>query len=297
MPRPDATRITWFLGLQRVLNFPRFPVAPAAFLRSRRKPATEPSETTHGGAPTVQGAATAASRLSPIVLPGTAGRKPPALQLGGAGMVTPPHFITRINTRRSAAAKTWLQETPDLVKGVLQATLKPASTSARGENSERHLGPTPGARREASGVRGKYPSMMTFLAAPPGSERSTAFAPSSGLSPREYPKELRGETARSLAGSGADELRRRQTSPSTEEWFLQKRQVADDQDQFSSDQDAAIAREQPRKKSTVSTIHIDGSALGRWTVQHLERALSKPVTGMTGIDPRAAVPRSRVAPF
>jgi hypothetical protein len=65
-----------------------------------------------------------------------------------------------------------------------------------------------------------------------------------------------------------------------------------------SDRDATAVGEQPeRGKSTVSTLHIDGSALGRWTEQHLERALAKPSTGMTGVDPRATVPRSRVAPF
>jgi hypothetical protein len=46
-----------------------------------------------------------------------------------------------------------------------------------------------------------------------------------------------------------------------------------------------------------STVHLDGAALGRWAIQHLERALSKPPSGMTGIDPRFTVPRSRVAPF
>jgi hypothetical protein len=50
-------------------------------------------------------------------------------------------------------------------------------------------------------------------------------------------------------------------------------------------------------RPAVSTLHIDGSALGRWAVQHLERALGKPATGMTGVDPRATIPRSRVAPF
>ena len=44
-------------------------------------------------------------------------------------------------------------------------------------------------------------------------------------------------------------------------------------------------------------LHIDGTALGRWTVQHLVRTLGRPSTGMTGVDPRATLPRSRVAPF
>lgn len=49
--------------------------------------------------------------------------------------------------------------------------------------------------------------------------------------------------------------------------------------------------------AAASTLHLDGSSLGRWAIQHLERVLSKPPSGMTGVDPRATVPRSRVAPF
>jgi len=50
-------------------------------------------------------------------------------------------------------------------------------------------------------------------------------------------------------------------------------------------------------RSNVSTIHIDGSVLGRWAIQHLENTLGTPTTGMTAVDPRANVPRSRIAPF
>jgi hypothetical protein len=46
-----------------------------------------------------------------------------------------------------------------------------------------------------------------------------------------------------------------------------------------------------------ATVHLDGSALGRWAIQHLERSLSKPANGMTGVDPRASAPRGRVSPF
>jgi hypothetical protein len=46
-----------------------------------------------------------------------------------------------------------------------------------------------------------------------------------------------------------------------------------------------------------SVLHIDGAVLARWTVQHLERALGGPTSGMTGIDPRAGLPRNRVSPF
>ena len=46
-----------------------------------------------------------------------------------------------------------------------------------------------------------------------------------------------------------------------------------------------------------ATLHIDGHALGRWTVQHLEKVLGRPSAGMTGVDPRASTPRTRISPF
>lgn len=55
----------------------------------------------------------------------------------------------------------------------------------------------------------------------------------------------------------------------------------------------AVTRESPAR----STLYIDGHALGRWTMQHLERALGRAPSGMTGVDPRASIPRSRVSPF
>ena len=59
------------------------------------------------------------------------------------------------------------------------------------------------------------------------------------------------------------------------------------------DQDASPSH----SNASASTLHLDGMSLGRWAVQHLERVLSKPPSGITGVDPRATVPRSRVAPF
>lgn len=45
------------------------------------------------------------------------------------------------------------------------------------------------------------------------------------------------------------------------------------------------------------TVVLDGAVLGRWVVTHLEQVLSRPQSGMTGVDPRAARPRSRLSPF
>ena len=55
--------------------------------------------------------------------------------------------------------------------------------------------------------------------------------------------------------------------------------------------------QQGRTRSPGRTLTLDGVALGRFTVQHLERALSKVPNGMTSIDPRASNPRGHVSPF
>ena len=56
-------------------------------------------------------------------------------------------------------------------------------------------------------------------------------------------------------------------------------------------------QETGHKPPSRATLHIDGHALGRWTVQHLEKVLGRPSAGMTGVDPRAITPRTRISPF
>lgn len=68
------------------------------------------------------------------------------------------------------------------------------------------------------------------------------------------------------------------------------------------DAPSASGADTSKRASTTSqaktaTLHLDGSSLGRWAIQHLERALSKPLNGMTGVDPRATIPRGHVSPF
>jgi hypothetical protein len=70
-------------------------------------------------------------------------------------------------------------------------------------------------------------------------------------------------------------------------------------DGFASSGSNQMASEDGSRSNSLrgSTLHLDGSALGRWAVDHLQRTLSKPATGMTGVDPRTTIPRSRVSPF
>ena len=39
---------------------------------------------------------------------------------------------------------------------------------------------------------------------------------------------------------------------------------------------------------SAGVIHLDGNVLGQWMIDHLERSLSKPSTGTTGLNPRAS---------
>jgi hypothetical protein len=39
-------------------------------------------------------------------------------------------------------------------------------------------------------------------------------------------------------------------------------------------------------RSTQGSIFLDGAALGRWMMDHLAKEASRPISGMTGADPR-----------
>src|ERR1700761_2722997 len=80
--------------------------------------------------------------------------------------------------------------------------------------------------------------------------------------------------------------------------FDSARQVGQNASFIPQNPSAGHEKERDRARGlSGSTVHIDGSALGRWAIQYLERALAKPANGMTGVDPRACLPRGRVSPF
>jgi hypothetical protein len=178
-----------------------------------------------------------------------------------------------------------------------QSRLKLTPIAVRGGTFETHIGVRPAADGERLGPQKRHLPIVSFVHASSGSRKSTALAPSLSRSDvQHFPEPERDQPQRRTV-AGADDVFRRQRRLFANEQPQSTQRVAGDQTPWSPDREATAASEPQRRKSGVSTIHIDGSALGRWTVQHLERALSKPTTGMTGVDPRAAVPRSRVAPF
>jgi hypothetical protein len=60
---------------------------------------------------------------------------------------------------------------------------------------------------------------------------------------------------------------------------------------------AAQSGDQNDGQAVAATLHLDGATLGRWAIQHMERALARPSNGMTGVDPRATMPRGHISPF
>jgi hypothetical protein len=61
--------------------------------------------------------------------------------------------------------------------------------------------------------------------------------------------------------------------------------------------DAIPGKSTDTARPTQSSLYIDGAALGRWTLDHVTRALSRPPMGLTSVDPRIGVPRTKLAPF
>jgi hypothetical protein len=286
MPRADATRITWFLGLQRILRFPRFFLAPSIFSRSRRGPAADLSDAAPSEGSVFQHRPAALPlKRHPRQDPFAERRRSTPPIVGMNGPVS-PRLMTKIMTERL----------PNKAPRQLPLGIRVIPGSNLSFERLNRVNPAAGGVMLGGGQRNL--PMMNLVHASSGSSKSTALAPLLDPAPVPRSPERRGDHAprRTIAG-GSNDLFRSSSSVLAAQPFHSKQRFAGDQMSFSPDRDGTAATEPQRGKSTVSTIHIDGSALGRWAVQHLERALNKPATGMTGIDPRAAVPRSRVAPF
>jgi hypothetical protein len=281
----DASRIVWFLGLQQILHFPRFSLAPSIVSRPGRRLAAYTSDTAPSGGSEFRPGPTAASGTRHFRQDAFAKRNPSIGPSRGAEATMFRRSVTEAMTPRLSNIAS------------RQARLKLTPIAVRGGTFETHIGVRPAADGERLGPQKRHLPIVSFVHASSGSRKSTALAPSLSRSDvQHFPEPERDQPQRRTV-AGADDVFRRQRRLFANEQPQSTQRVAGDQTPWFPDREATAASEPQRRKSGVSTIHIDGSALGRWTVQHLERALSKPTTGMTGVDPRAAVPRSRVAPF
>jgi hypothetical protein len=286
MLKADAKRIAWFLSLGRILHFPRFFLAPPTIVRPGRGfVAFDPETASRGGTPPQSEHATLAR---------PSGVRPPSL------------------STISAATSSIDRTSPTNILRVVRANACKPVSSFSPWRSISNFGPVAKQKQVSEKYNWHQSAVRLEFAIPRDRNRlidgsreprtvsqvTTPFAPIHVSTPdqRLAKFEPYRDPAPIDAGTGEINFER---PP-----FLPHEQPALTQGSAGRYQSASMIgngtaeRNQPqRSRPTVATLHIDGAALGRWTVQHLERALGKPATGMTGVDPRATIPRSRVAPF
>jgi hypothetical protein len=286
MLKADATRIAWFLSLQRISHFPKYFMAPPTFQQRGRKSVASNLDVTPG-----QGLSSHSERMAPAQRNGFPALAVPMLQQA----TSPVNGFDRMTILRLITEA---------------GSLLPAGAARSRElwNSPRFVtaGQTldgPSRRQEAARHQSSGPHRNQGVSADPGDaqvglDKLSPLAPTQFRSQNQDPQESRTDAASSRTKAGASATFSTQPPVLSTEQPSSPPGLASQYQSPSPDHDGtAQGGQSQRNRPTVSTLHIDGSALGRWTVQHLERSLGKPSTGMTGVDPRAAVPRGRVAPF
>jgi len=282
----NAPRIAWFVALQKVMNFPKYFFAPLASVRHRyRAPGQQPE----GSAflPRIPTAAfswmqsQAASTTPKTVLPSFLAPNTPAYD----------PVVGRSRPQR--ATYPWGQATKWMLNNTSMAAPAPSNPLLADEPKTNFFRKNIG----FSQIRFRrflLPPAASFV---PPQRSAPALAatfptqtgrgdPPADSSPQPERWLAVGSKVPATAGSRFAE------QPAPEPDFASQ---ADQSTEGSSDK-PADSHEQDHHRS-VTMLHIDGSALGRWAIQHLGRTLGKPASGMTSVDPRASVPRSRVAPF
>lgn len=281
---PLKSRVAWFLRLKDLLRFPRHFVAPTRS-RFRYRAATSDEHsmgvlsiihrTTQPNAAMRSVVATPASsppeRLAYSILPRQRqlGERHPR---GSATEV----FLTRPGATAAALYQrsSW--------RHILDSL--PAGRHAVETTSVREATPSLRANRIVAALRA--PSKYQRLNADPH-HKTDRLPPSRQVAfPARPIVKTSAMIARSMAprsgGASADRTGSAMTTP-----------PSDTAASIQPPQEAAEGRHPTARH----TLHIDGQALGRWTIQHLERALGRPSAGMTGVDPRLSTPRSRISPF
>jgi len=284
MPSVDAKRINWFLNLQRILRFPRAYMAPVAVSPVSRGPANLRPQTIIRAIPPLQ-SPDIIERIVRIATGAFSNLKRGPFLMDAPVSWKRPRPPTRIEFERPAGPLRWrVQKALTHVAGAAQTILMHDRTEVAVRQvlagARKRLGLIEHVGNRSSAVR----NTVSFAPAP-------FILPTRGRS-KSLPDGRRGtDTAQTPA------VLRRQDIPPTNQpplsqgfgignrWPSPNRELTRDGD--------GLRNNEPN----VATLHLDGAALGRWAVQYLERALGKPATGMTGVDPRVTIPRSRVSPF
>ena len=281
----QKARISWFLGLQRLIHFPRRFIAPARVLLLRKR--TAGLELT--GFPEHQ-----------LHFRGDADGAVSVGRSAQAGLVPKREApVLRITDEAQATRVRANPGTPMLSAVLRQHHSSPLpSLAASRPASGSYIGPASATLRTLQSVpdgrKSSHKIAIEFLKA----TEPSSLAPSSTTA-----------TVAAPGGDDRDDILRSTPPASYEALTARERVLAGGQSQVrqrggdargpSFSEEASPNEKSPSGNASplASTIHIDGAVLGRWAVQHLERTLSRPASGMTGVDPRASIPRSRVSPF
>jgi hypothetical protein len=281
----NSSRITWFVGLRQTIRFSRYSLAPLPKLPGFRGTSLDHAEIATSAAPDTRTAA-AVQQRSTILRPN------PAVWL----FASKPAIASRdyLPGRRLVPLLSQPVSGRLAVRGADLPQAAPRSWASKPDEprtvriAKRVLFLTGGAPRT--------PQRLDFTGSV--SAAQTQFAPIGGSS------DTQGLTTPTTETSSRQTMRRdyprmssinlppanaRQTANKS---FIDSAE-AEPPEPGESEQGAPRQHRSP----SASTLHIDGAALGRWTIEHLARTLGKPTTGMTGVDPRLTLPRSRVQPF
>lgn len=281
----NTRRIAWFVALQKVMSFPKYFCAPLASARHRYR---APGQQLEGSAfsPRVVTTVSWMRSQAASATPKTAW---PSLSSPNASATQP--IVGR--SRPTSAIYPWGQATKCMLNNTSMAAPVLSSPVLADEPKAHSFGKN--VAFSQTRFRG-FPAPPTASFAPPkGSapELATTFPakPNRNDAPADSsPQPERWLSVGAKIPATAGQQFGEQPAPEPD-FAIQ----ADPSTEGSSDKPAE-GQEHHRQQS-VTTLHIDGSALGRWAIQHLGRTLGKPASGMTSVDPRASVPRSRVAPF
>jgi hypothetical protein len=286
MLKASAQRFRWYLGLRHILDWPKYFVAPIKSFRFRHGRATEQSGESTTFVPPLSARSVIWAQTRHVGT-GTAdaGRRTGSTFSG-------PFLLAMRGLRRDASIERAVTS-QRLTSSIGQPSLKPQTHALAAFYRLRYhdqLGNAP--------LNTPNRWLTGSVAHLPVGANIPSLAPVQGPSRHGdrhdggYERPARLASAATAAAIESSEGQEHYEQP------LIRKSFQDNSGTFLPDETAtAIGTAVRPGLPAVSTIHIDGSALGRWAVQYLERALGKPATGMTGVDPRASRPRYRVSPF
>ncbi len=286
MFKPDAGRMAWFLDLQRKVAIPKRPLAPAM---RRLGPRAHRSDAPTGRTARITPRGETGTFWRPVSV--TAFARPSLLQV--ASRLT---GFTGMKNLRLAALSATNSPGGEVVARTL-FTSGSAAARARIISNDTTF------RKRAAPLT---PSVLFTHSSPIVSINKVGTnAPAVSVAPPAPSPALRRDTQSNRSGSPHPEASAGSNTAFATDSFAQSvgpnavdHPAVKELFPSPADQQRSEDGNRPNNKGAgVSTLHIDGAALGRWAIQHLERALAKPAAGMTGVDPRATVPRTRVSPF